>query len=148
MNERRLDAFGRWSAEGHAFEGARWSQIWQAHHPEGVEQAQQRGQERDQQSYLKGPVSRVGVDPEDLFLRRRALLTRGPGGPAVAGHQVLEALALGCLYTNRPGEAMACLDRWLAYSPGDSQALYLRGLARQGRRPNPFRVVRAATRRS
>ena len=45
---------------------------------------------------------------------------------------ILEALALGCLYTNRPGEAMACLDRWLAYSPGDSQALYLRGLARQG----------------
>src|SRR5262249_724543 len=46
--------------------------------------------------------------------------------------RILEALALGGLYTNRLGEAMACLERWLAHSPGDSQALYLRGLAWAG----------------
>jgi tetratricopeptide (TPR) repeat protein len=45
---------------------------------------------------------------------------------------ILEALTLGYLYTNRPGEAMACLERWLAHSPGDGQALYLRGLAWEG----------------
>src|SRR5205085_11839576 len=39
---------------------------------------------------------------------------------------------LGFLYTNRLGEAKGCLERWLAYSPGDSQALYLRGMVWQG----------------
>ncbi len=46
--------------------------------------------------------------------------------------RILEALALGCIYTQRPGDAMACLERWLAYAPGDSQALYLRGLVWEG----------------
>jgi tetratricopeptide (TPR) repeat protein len=45
---------------------------------------------------------------------------------------ILEALAEGCLYTCRLREAMACLERWLAYAPGDSQALYLRGLTWEG----------------
>jgi tetratricopeptide (TPR) repeat protein len=46
--------------------------------------------------------------------------------------QILEALALGGIYTQRLGEAMACLERWLTYAPGDSQALYLRGLVWEG----------------
>jgi tetratricopeptide (TPR) repeat protein len=46
--------------------------------------------------------------------------------------RILEALALGGIYTQRLGEAMVCLERWLAYAPGDSQALYLRGLVWEG----------------
>jgi tetratricopeptide (TPR) repeat protein len=42
--------------------------------------------------------------------------------------RILEALALGGIYTQRLGEAMVCLERWLTYTPGDSQAQYLRGL--------------------
>src|SRR5262249_43266808 len=45
---------------------------------------------------------------------------------------ILEAMVMGYLYTQRLGEAMKCLERWLAYSPGDSQALYLRGLVWEG----------------
>src|SRR5262249_12954153 len=36
--------------------------------------------------------------------------------------QILEALTLGGIYTQRLGEAMVCVERWLAYAPGDSQA--------------------------
>ncbi|TMQ35746.1 MAG: tetratricopeptide repeat protein [Planctomycetota bacterium] len=73
----------------------------------------------DAQRGTLGPV-------EEEALRHR--LERG--GPETP--DILEAMALGCLYTNRLGEAMACVERWLAYAPGDSQALYLRGLAREG----------------
>src|SRR5262249_9084046 len=64
-------------------------------------------------------------DGEEMLWRR--VETGDPETP-----RILEALALGGLYTNRLGEAMACLERWLAHSPGDSQALYLRGLAWEG----------------
>jgi Flp pilus assembly protein TadD len=46
---------------------------------------------------------------------------------------VLEALALGYLYTYRLAEAQTCLERWLELAPRDSQAFYLRGLVHQGR---------------
>jgi tetratricopeptide (TPR) repeat protein len=64
-------------------------------------------------------------DGQELLLRR--VERRHPETP-----QILEALALGAVYTQRLGEAMAWLERWLAYAPGDSQALYLRGLVREG----------------
>src|SRR5205807_6906 len=80
--------------------------------------------------------------PEALVLERHLLIAqRGSLGPLEADVLrrrveegdpetpcILEALALGYLYTNRLGEAMESLERWLAYTPGDSQALYLRGL--------------------
>jgi tetratricopeptide (TPR) repeat protein len=46
--------------------------------------------------------------------------------------RILEALTLGAIYTQRLGAAMECVERWLAYTPGDSQALYLRGLVWEG----------------
>jgi tetratricopeptide (TPR) repeat protein len=46
--------------------------------------------------------------------------------------RILESLALGAIYTQRLGAAMAFLERWLTYAPGDSQALYLRGLVWEG----------------
>jgi tetratricopeptide (TPR) repeat protein len=64
--------------------------------------------------------------PKVELLRRRV----ERGHPESA--RILEALAQGYLYTYRLEDAMACLDRWLAYSPGDSQALYLRGLVWEG----------------
>src|SRR5947209_1046568 len=45
---------------------------------------------------------------------------------------ILEAGALGCLDTYRLPEALAFLERWLALAPADAQALYLRGLVREG----------------
>jgi tetratricopeptide (TPR) repeat protein len=46
--------------------------------------------------------------------------------------RILEALALGGIYAQRLGEAMVYVERWLTYAPGDSQALYLRGLVWEG----------------
>jgi tetratricopeptide (TPR) repeat protein len=45
---------------------------------------------------------------------------------------ILEALALGYLYVYRLGEARDCLERWLAREPDNAQALFIRGLVRQG----------------
>jgi tetratricopeptide (TPR) repeat protein len=86
------------------------------------------------------------TEPEDLILEGRlldaqrgtlgaleadALLRRVAASDPETPH-ILEALVLGYLYTNRLGEAMECVERWLAYTPGDSQALYLRGLVWEG----------------
>jgi hypothetical protein len=57
-----------WSAERHPFHGPRWLGVRKAHHPESVEQADERGDEREQQRDLKGEVTRVGVDADDLVL--------------------------------------------------------------------------------
>ncbi len=45
---------------------------------------------------------------------------------------IFEALALGYLYVYRLGEAYDCLTQWLAREPNQPQALYLRGLVREG----------------
>lgn len=54
----------------------------------------------------------------------------GQSGPETG--RILEALIFGYLYTYRLGEAQACLARWLALEPENAQALYLRGLVREG----------------
>lgn len=78
--------------------------------------------EQDLLDAQQGTLDRAGF--ERLWSRAEQ------NGPETAA--ILEALASGCLYTNRLPEAMACLDRWLASAPGDSQALYLRGLVWEG----------------
>jgi len=62
------------SAERHAFGRGRRRRVREAHHLERVEQAEQRSQKRDQQRHLKGPVPRMGIDPDDLVLGRPRIL--------------------------------------------------------------------------
>ena len=52
------------------------SRIGEAHHSERVEQAEERGQERDQQGHLERPVPRVTIDADDLVLDRGRLAFR------------------------------------------------------------------------
>jgi tetratricopeptide (TPR) repeat protein len=100
----------------------------------------------DEADRLVAAYRRLGANREPLALEED-LLDAQRGTLSVANEKalwnqveqnhpetprILEAMALGCLYTNRLGEAMTCLERWLAYSPGDSQALYLRGLVWEG----------------
>src|SRR5262249_17011567 len=54
------------------------------------------------------------------------LLSRLEGRAAEAG-LVYEALARGYLRTDRPAEALDCLDRWLGHPPDDVAALLWRG---------------------
>jgi tetratricopeptide (TPR) repeat protein len=100
----------------------------------------------DEAERLLAGCPRRGTDSEALALERSLLhAQRGTLDPAreellwrwveqqhPETPQILEALALGCIYTQRLGEAMTCLERWFAYAPGDSQALYLRGLVWEG----------------
>src|SRR4029077_16116353 len=46
-------------AEHHAFSGFGWRGVWEAHHPERVEEAGESSEERDEQRYLKRDVPRV-----------------------------------------------------------------------------------------
>jgi tetratricopeptide (TPR) repeat protein len=100
----------------------------------------------DEARRLLAACERLEADPETVALEEYLLDaqrgTLGPAGDKVLEKRIaqddpetphiLEALALGRLYTNRLGDAMAYLERWLTYSPGDSQALYLRGLVWEG----------------
>jgi hypothetical protein len=73
-----------WSAEDHAFGGARRRGVCESHHPERVEEAEERGEERDQQRDLKREMSGVGVDADDLLLGRRRLSLQLLGERGVA----------------------------------------------------------------
>jgi tetratricopeptide (TPR) repeat protein len=100
----------------------------------------------DEAERLLAVCARLGADGEALSLEEDLLGaqrgTLGPGGDQWLWHRVragdvetpriLEALAQGHLYTQRLGEALVCLERWLEYAPGDGQALYLRGLVWEG----------------
>jgi tetratricopeptide (TPR) repeat protein len=100
----------------------------------------------DEAERLLAACAQRGADLEAVALERNLLhAQRGTLAPAreellwlwveqqhPATPRILEALALGGIYTQRLGEAMMCLERWLAYAPGDSQALYLRGLVWEG----------------
>jgi tetratricopeptide (TPR) repeat protein len=100
----------------------------------------------DEAERVLAACRRLEAEPEGLVLEAYLLdAQRGTLAPAEAAvlqrrideadpetPRILEALAQGCLYTNRLGEAMDSLERWLAYTPGDSQALYLRGLVWEG----------------
>jgi tetratricopeptide (TPR) repeat protein len=100
----------------------------------------------DEADRLLAACQDLGADPDLLSLEEELLdAQRGTLGRAgedglwdrvregdPEAPRILEALALGYLYTQRLGEAMACLKRWLALAPGDGQALYLRGLAWEG----------------
>jgi len=72
-------------------------------------------------------AQRGTLAPEQERLLWRLVERQHPETP-----QILEALTLGGIYTQRLGEAMVCVERWLTYAPGDSQALYLRGLVWEG----------------
>jgi Flp pilus assembly protein TadD len=74
---------------------------------------------------LDAQRSTLTLAREELLLRR--VEQQHPETP-----RILEALALGGIYAQRLGEAMEYVERWLAYAPGDSQALYLRGLVWEG----------------
>jgi tetratricopeptide (TPR) repeat protein len=77
-------------------------------------------------------AQRGTLDRADLEALWHRVGRRDPAAP-----RILEALAEGSLYTHRPDEAMAYLERWLADSPGDAHALYLRGLAWEARQALP-----------
>src|SRR5262249_22789589 len=78
---------------------------------------------------------------QDAIDLERALLTAQADDPApVEGYLVsclepqpreavliLQVLAQGYLKTQRPAEALSCLDRWLEHQPDDVQALLWRG---------------------
>ena len=40
----------------------------QPHHTKGIQNARERGEERNQQRHLEGAMPRGGVDPDDLVL--------------------------------------------------------------------------------
>jgi hypothetical protein len=54
------------STEHHPLDGRGWLRIRQAHHPKGVDDAEERGQEGDEERDLKRDVPRVVVDVDDL----------------------------------------------------------------------------------
>ena len=72
-------------------------------------------------------AQRGTLSPAQMKVLRQRSLSNGPDSP-----HILEALALGFIYTNRLGEAKETVDYWLALTPGESQPLFLRGLVWEG----------------
>src|SRR5262249_43106684 len=85
-------------------------------------------------------VERGDVDRAEGYLRR----TVGPDHPDAA--VVCEALARGYLMTDRLVDLRGVADLWLQVRPGDTHALYYRGLAceRLGLRPEAVAAYREA----
>jgi tetratricopeptide (TPR) repeat protein len=94
-----------------------------------LEQAERLGADpasvRLEEYLLDAQRGRLSPQAEQLLNRRVA-----QGHPAAA--DILDAMTQGYLYTYRLGEAQACVERWLAQQPDSAQALYLRGLIREG----------------
>jgi tetratricopeptide (TPR) repeat protein len=142
---RALEDYAVVRARGHL---GRCLRVWPrsaAAHLLAARAARAAGAYEEAEGHLEA-CERFGGDTPELRLEEQLLdVQRGRASPATEellwyrvrqGHpevpRILEALALGYLYTYRLGGALDCVERWLRRDPASAGALYVRGLIREG----------------